>query len=78
MSLLFYLENEDNQRDESIDQYKDIFLESEQKEQNLPKALFTMYLLSGIEKEKAINLVKDIISKCRETIENNFKQIKEK
>ena len=78
MSLLFYLEDEDNQRDESIDKYKDIFLEYEQKEQNLPKALLIMYLLSGIEKEKAINLVKDIISKCKETIENNFLEIKEK
>ena len=78
MSLYFYLEDEDNQRDESIDKYKDIFLQYEQKEQNLPEALLRMYLLSGIGKEKAIKLVKDIISKCKETIENNFLEIKEK
>ena len=76
MSLLFYIEDEDNQREESIDKYKDFILEQEEK--NLSKALLIMYLLSGVEKEKAIKLVKDIISKCKETIENNFMKIKEK
>ena len=32
MSLYFYLEDEDNQRDESIDKYKDIFLKYEKED----------------------------------------------
>ena len=78
MSLLFYLEEEDNQRDESIDQYKDIFLKNQQKEEKLSNALYIMYLLSGVDKVKATSLVKDILVKCKETIENNYKQIKGK
>ena len=78
MARVFYSEEEDNYKEESVNKYKDIFSEYENKIPTLSEALSQMFISSGADMKKADGLKKDILSKCKETIDNNFEKIKEK
>ena len=78
MARVFYSEEEDNYKEESVNKYKDIFSEYENKIPTLSEALSQMFISSGADMKKADGLIKDILSKCKETIDDNFKKIKEK
>jgi len=76
MSLIFYSEEEDNNKEESISKYKDMFLDYENKKPTLSEALTQMFISSGAEQNQSKILVKDILSKCKSTIDNNLDKIK--
>ena len=78
MSLLFYSEEEENQKEESIDNYKDLFEEYKNKSISLSEALNQMFISSNVEKNQINILIDDIIKKSEKTIEKNSDKIKEK
>jgi hypothetical protein len=78
MSILYYTEEEDNSKEESIDKHKDLFLEYEKKLPTLPEALEQMFISAGATEELSDVLTKDIMSKCKKTIEKNLEKIKKK
>ena len=75
MSLIFYSEEENNNKEESINNYKDMFLDYENKKPTLSEALTQMFISSGAEQNQSNELVKDILSKCKSTIDDNFVKI---
>ena len=75
MSLIFYSEEENNNKEESINNYKDLFLNYENEKPTLSEALTQMFISSGAEPNQSNDLVNDILSKCKSTIDNNFVKI---
>ena len=79
MSLIFYNEEENNNKEVSIDNYKHMFIEYEKNKPTLSEALIQMFNSSDAQsnqlKEKLVN---DILSKCESTIEKNFDKITKK
>ena len=79
MSLNFYNEEENNNKEVSIDNYKHMFIEYEKNKPTLSEALTQMFNSSDVQsnqlKEKLVN---DILSKCESTIEKNFDKITKK
>ena len=53
-----------------------MFMEYENKKPTLSEALSQMYILSGAQPNKSKELVEDILSKCKSTIDKNFAEIK--
>ena len=78
MSLLFYDEKENIPKNDSIDNYKDIFIEYNKKNPSLNDALNEMYSSINVFPSKIKALTNDILSKSNEIINNNFYLIKEK
>ena len=75
MSLDFYTEEENNDKEVSINNYKDMFIEYEKNKPTLSEALTQMFISSGAQSNQSEELVKDILSKCESTIEKNFEKI---
>ena len=61
MSLIFYAEEENNNKEESINNYKDIFMEYEKKMPTLSEALTQMFISSGAKPNQSKELVEDIL-----------------
>ena len=78
MSLQFYNEKEDYLKEESINNYKDEFLEYIKEPPNLSNALNQMFTKSGATEEYSNELINDIISKTEEIINKNWNEIKKK
>jgi len=78
MSKIFYLEEEENEKEESISKYNNLFEQYINNKPALNIALYEMYILSKLSKEKAIDLTNDILQKCRKKVEPNFLQITKK
>ena len=79
MSLIYYTEEEeDYNKEESIDKYKDIFIEYENNLPTLSDSLNQMFISYGADKKKSDELIEDILSKCKSTIDENLKEINEK
>ena len=76
MSLYFYNEKEDYLKEESINNYKDEFLEYIKEPPNLSNALNQMFTKSGATEEYSNELINDIISKTEEIINKNWNKIK--
>ena len=76
MSLIYYTEEEDNNKEESINNYKDLFSNYETEKPTLSEALTQMFISSGAQPNKSNELVEDILSKCKSTIDENLKKIK--
>ena len=72
MSLHFYTENEDNDREESINNYINLFIEYIENPPNLADALKQMFTNSGSTEERSNELIEDIISKTQEIIDKNL------
>ena len=68
MSTYFYLEEEENKREESINYYSYLFESYEITPPTLAESLLEMYILSNITEEQANNLVNDILTKCQNRI----------
>ena len=75
MSLSFYSEEENNNKEESINNYKDMFLNYENENPTLSEALTQMFISSGANPNQSKDLVKDIFSKCKSTIDDNLVKI---
>ena len=78
MALHYYSENEDNYKEESIDKYKDIFIEYEDNIPDLLEALNQMFINSGCTEEKSNELINDILLKIDKIMNENKNKIKSK
>ena len=78
MSKIFYIEDEDNEKDESISKYNDLFKKYINSMPSLSDALNEMYILSKLSKEKAEDLTNDILKQCKEKVEPIFSEIHSK
>ena len=78
MSKIFYLEEEENEKEESISKYNDLFEKYINNKPALNIALYEMYILSNLSKEKAIDLTNDILQKCKNWVDLNLAQITNK
>ena len=76
MSLHYYSEQEENKKEESINNYKDIFIKYVDNPPSLEEALNQLFASNGAEKEEINDLTKDIITKCKKIIDINFNKIK--
>ena len=65
MSLIFYSEEEENQKEESINKYKDLFEEYQNQSISLTEALTQMFTSSGIEKNKINDLITKLIKNAK-------------
>ena len=72
MSLHFYTEKEDNYKEESLNNYVNLFKEYNENPPNLSDALKQMFIYTGSTEEKANELIEDIISKTEEIIDSNL------
>ena len=75
MSIYFYDDNENVEKEESIDNYKNLFLEYYQKRPTLEEALDQMFISSGATPEYSKNLIEKILNKVQSFINNNFNKI---
>ena len=78
MSLNFYIEDEDNNKEESVDKYRNLFLEYWDNCPTLTEALNQLFKSTKIDDNKINELTKDILDKCKKTIDNNYDKIKDK
>ena len=78
MSLHFYTEKEDNYKEESINNYENLFIEYIENPPNLSDSLKQMFTNAGSTEEKSNKLIEDIFSKTKEIIDNNLDKIKKK
>ena len=78
MSLDFYCEEEENNREESINKYKNIFTNYESNPPTLSEALSQMFESCELDKNKVKELIDDILSKCKKRIDPDFYTIKNK
>ena len=80
MSHIFYNEEENNNNEDSIDNYKYMFIEYENNKPTLSEALTQMFNSSDVKSSQyeVEELVNDILSKCESLIEKNFDKITEK
>ena len=78
MSLDFYCEEEENNREESINKYNNIFTNYVNNPPSLSEALIQMLESCELDKNKVKGLTDDILSKCKKRIDPNFDIIKNK
>ncbi len=78
MSLSFYSKEEENSREESINRYKNIFINYEMKNLSLSEALTQMFESADFCNKKINELTEDIIMKCKAKIDPDFESIKKK
>ena len=75
MSIIYYSEEEDNNKEESINKYKELFSEYKTQKPSLSDALEQMFLSAGANKNKSYDLTKDILLKCESKINDSFDEI---
>ena len=78
MSLNFYCKEEDNNREESINKYKNLFSDYDKNQPTLQDALNQMYKTLNLDNNKVNELTKEILSRCREKIDPKYNEIKNK
>ena len=80
MSLNFYCEEEKNSNKtlDSINKYKNLFINYDEKIPSLSEALSQMYKSSNLKDKKINELTEDIITKCKARIDPEFDIIKMK
>ena len=76
MSLYFYNEKEDENKEESINNYKDLFLEYTTNPPTLESALQQMFVNSGINTNNSNQFIQDIITKTEKVYNKNIDKIK--
>ena len=75
---MFYFEGEENEKEETIDNYKDVFKKYENNLPSLSEALKQLFISSGANKNEAEDLMNDILNKCKKKINENWEKIKQK
>ena len=78
MSLYFYTEKEEYSKEESVNNYKDLFKDYIDNPPTLSDALNEIFINSGVTEDKLQDLIGDIISKTEKVIDKNLKEIKSK
>lgn len=78
MSLHYYCVGEDNEKEESIDNYKDLFVEYLDNPPSLKEALNQIFISGGVPENEVNDYVKDITKKVNKLVEDRDREIKEK
>ena len=78
MSLDFYCEEEENIREESINNYKNLFSNFESNPPTFSEALTQMFESLELNNNKVKELTDDILAKCQKRIDPDFNVIKKK
>ena len=78
MSLYFYTEKEEYSKEESVNNYKDLFKDYIDNPPTISDALNQIFINSGVTEDKLQDLIGDIISKTEKVINKNIKEIKSK
>ena len=78
MSLHHYTNNEDANKEETINKYKDILLQYEYNCPTLSKALNQLLKSQNLEDSKVDDLTNDILSQCEEHLNKNYNEINKK
>ena len=78
MSILFFAEDDGTKKEESINNYSDIFSSYKLNAPNLSESLKQIFESAGANDTKCEVLIKDIESKCKKVVDDNNKEIKEK
>ena len=76
LSIHFCLDDEENDRIETVDNYKNLFFEYTKKPPSLDEALDQLYESKGIDKNKINNYKKELIGKCKTVYDKNCSEIK--
>ena len=78
MSLTFYDNNEGIEIEESINNYKDLFLEIAKNPPTLKESLLQLFSSSGLTNDKVEEFSENIIFKSKKKVEENLSKINEK
>ena len=78
MSKYFYDINEDNLKEESIDNYKNTFIEYVTRPPTLKDALSQLFIKSGATKDKSEELILKITTDIKQFLETDMEKIKNK
>ena len=78
MSLIQYCEAEQIDKEETIENYKDLFQDYENNVPALSDALNQLFISSGANQQKTNELIKDILDKCKRTIDGKINEIIDK
>ena len=78
MAHNYYIEEEENRREESINNYKSLFSNYEKNLPTLNEALNQMFNSAVKDNAKANYLTSDIINKCKTKIDPKFNEIRQK
>lgn len=80
MSLHFYCKNEDNEKEESINNYTDLFLDHVKNPPSLKEALSQIFISGGVAEKDLKEYIDDLIDKANHFITEKQRkaQIKEK
>ena len=78
MSIHFYTDNEDIMKDESINNFSNMFKKYNYDIPSLYDALYEMFISSAISSQRAYEFTEDIIMQCSKIVEFNFYLIKKK
>ena len=78
MSLHFYCVGEDNEKEESIDNHKDLFTEYIDKPPSLKEALNQIFISGGVPDNKVDDYIYDITKKVTKLVEDRQSKIKAK
>ena len=76
MSANYYIEEEENIREESINNYKYLLVNYEKNMPSLNEALNQIFISVVYDQAKANNLSADIIAKCKQAIDPRFNEKK--
>ena len=76
MSLHYYCVGEDNEKEESINNYKDLFQDYVDNPPSLDEALKQVFISGGVPEEKLNDYMKDITGKISKFIGDREIQIK--
>ena len=78
MSLSYYIKEEENRREESLNNYKDLFSNYDKNIPTLNEALNQVFESVVFDNAKANNLTADIITKCKQWVDPRFNIINQK
>ena len=78
MSLNFFAENEEKDKEESIDNYKFLFSEYENNSPTLPEALYQMFQSESLSEGEISSLTNYILQICKKKIDPRYTIIKSK
>ena len=78
MAHNYYIEEEENRREESLNNYKSLFSNYEKNIPTLNEALNQMFKSAVFDDAKANYLTSDIINKCKTKIDPKFNEIRQK
>ena len=76
MSLHFYCKNEDNEKEESINNYKDLFLDYVKNPPSLKEALNQIFISGGVPEKELKEYIDDLIDKANQFITEKQRKAK--